>query len=264
MQNYIQRGLTYAAEEKMAAVILQLDTPGGNISTMDAIIQKILASPVPVIVYVAPQGAVAASAGTLITLAGSLAAMAPDTAIGAASPVGASGQDLGQTMQAKVMEILTAQARSLAEQRGDAAVKLVQSAIETAKAASASEALAANLVDYIALDVPDLLRQADGAQITLQEQPATLQLTNAQTVPLNPSAVEQVLALLTDANLVFLLLVLGAWALLVELSSPGGWVAGFTGTVSILLATYGLGILPHQLVRYPVHAAGLHPVHCGY
>lgn len=244
MQNYIQRGLTYARDDKMAAVVLQLNTPGGNITTMDGIIQDILASPVPVIVYVAPNGSVAASAGTLITLAGSLAAMAPETAIGAASPVGASGEDLGETMQAKVKEMLTAQARSLAERRGDRAVKLVQSAIESAKAATASEALKAGLVDYIAVDVPDLLRQADGASITLQGQSAVLKLTGAQVVPLNPSAVEQVLALLTDANLVFLLLVFGAWALLVEISSPGGWVAGFTGAVCVLLAVYGLGLLP--------------------
>ncbi|HEY5901760.1 MAG TPA: NfeD family protein, partial [Anaerolineales bacterium] len=201
-------------------------------------------SAVPVVVYVAPRRAWAGSAGTLITLAGHAAAMAPETVIGAASPVGSGGEDLGVTMQRKEKEALKAIARSLAERRGPEAVKLAEATIEDAKAVSATEALKAGLVDFIATDVNDLLRQLNGFTVHTAAGSRVLQTSGARTEPLGVSFIEQLLLMLTDPNISFLLIAIGLQAILIEISSPGGWVAGFIGVVCLALATYGMGVLP--------------------
>src|SRR3990172_2101373 len=163
---YLDRGLKQAAgtagEGGAAVVILQIDTPGGSIDVMNRMVQAIRGSPVPVVVYVAPRGAIAGSAGTILVLAGHAAAMAPETAIGAASPVGAQGEDLGQTLAAKTREIMKATARTLAGWRGAAALELAQATIDEAAAASSQEALAVGMIDVIAEDPEDLLRQLNG------------------------------------------------------------------------------------------------------
>lgn len=244
MVGYIERGLAAAADRQAEFVILRLNTPGGSIDLMNEIIQDIRGSQIPVIVYVAPRGAIAGSAGTLITLAGHQAAMAPETAIGAASPVGAQGEDIGETMEAKVKEILKATARSLAESRGPDAVQLAEATIENARAASATEALNAGLIDYVAANTDDLLEQLDGAVIQVDGREVTLQTRGVVVQPIEASFVEEALQLLTNPNIVLLLLTIGVQAILIELSSPGGWIAGFIGVVALLLAIYGLGVLP--------------------
>ena len=244
MQEYIQRGLGVAESRNADLVILQLDTPGGNIDTMNNIVQEIRDSRIPVVVYVTPRGAMAASAGTMITLAGHASAMAPETIIGAASPVGGQGEDLGETLKAKEIEALKATARTLAERRSKEAIALAESAIEEAKAASANEALKAGLVDFIATDLDDLLAQLDGFEVHLADGPRTLETTDATTETVEASFIEQLLAMLTNPNVVFLLITIGAQAIFIELGSPGGWVAGFIGVVCLALAGYGLGWLP--------------------
>ncbi|KAF0106534.1 MAG: hypothetical protein FD146_2542 [Anaerolineaceae bacterium] len=244
MQVYLSRGLDAAEQQGAEAVILQLNTPGGGITPMLQMVEDIRASKVPVIVYVSPRGAWAASAGTVITLAGHAAAMAPETVIGAASPVGGQGEDLGVTEQAKVTEIMKATVRSLAERRGPEAVALAEATIETAKAVSSSEALEAGLVDFIASDLDDLLAQLDGYTVEMADGPRTLHTAGLPVESLAISFIESLLQLLVDPNIVFLLLSIGVQAILIEFSSPGGWVAGFTGVVCLALAVYGLGILP--------------------
>jgi membrane-bound serine protease (ClpP class) len=186
----------------------------------------------------------AGSAGTVITLAGHAAAMAPETAIGAASPVGPQGEDIPQTEAAKVKEIMKATVRALAERRGPTAIALAQDTIESARAVSNTEAHQAGLVDFIAADTPDLLRQLDGFKVVTADGEHVLHTAGLPTRPLSLSIIEQLLQVLTNPNIVFLLLTLGVQAVLIEISSPGGWVAGFIGVVSLALATYGLGILP--------------------
>jgi len=193
---------------------------------------------------VAPRGAMAGSAGTMLVLAGHAAAMAPETAVGAASPVGPQGEDLGQTLAAKTREILKATARTLAAWRGEQALALAQATIDEAAAASSQEALDAGMIDVIATDLDDLLRQLDGRTVQLAGEPLVLHLAQARTQTLPPTLVETLLQALTNPNLVFLLLSLGLQALLIELSHPGGWVAGFIGVVALALGAYGLGILP--------------------
>ncbi len=243
MVGYIERGITQASRRDAEALILLLDTPGGSIDLMNRIVQAIRASEVPVIVYVSPRGAIAGSAGTIITLAGHVAAMAPETAIGAASPVGGQGEDLGETIATKEKEILKATVRSLTAERGAEATALAEATIEEARAASAVEALNVGLIDVIADNVPDLLECVDGRQVRIGEG-RILHTVGAEVVQVPQRFIEKFLHVLTNPNIVFLLLTVGVQAILIEISSPGGWVAGFIGVVCLALGTYGLGILP--------------------
>jgi membrane-bound serine protease (ClpP class) len=244
LAGYIARGINEADARNAEAVIILLDTPGGDVNVTLGIIQDIRTADVPVIVYVGPPGAKAASAGLLVTLAGHLAAMAPDTAIGASSPVGPQGQDLPETEQAKVEGYLSAQARSLAERRGTEAVEVANAAVLEARAVSASEALAVNLVDFIARDTDDLLAQLDGAEVEVNGRPRTLNTSNPLLTRIPMNQVERILLILTDPNIVFMLLSFGLVAIIVEIRSPGGWVAGAFGTIALGLSLYGLGVLP--------------------
>jgi membrane-bound serine protease (ClpP class) len=244
MISYIERGIDTAEENGAEALIIQLDTPGGQVDLMGEVVRTILDAGVPVVVYVWPPGAYAASAGTLITLAGHVAAMAPGTTIGAASPVGSQGEDLGETMESKIKEDLKAQARALAEHRGEEAMAWAESAIEEAKAATAQEALEMNVIDFVAEDLQDLMEQMDGHQVTVRGEEMTLQTAGARTDDLPMNFIEQVLHTITNPTIAFLLLSLGPTAILFELSSPGGYVAGIVGVICLLLGFYAVGVLP--------------------
>jgi membrane-bound serine protease (ClpP class) len=243
-QEYLARGIKTAEQTGAEVIILQLNTPGGSLGPMQNMAEAIRASSVPVVVFVTPNGAWAASAGTVITLAGHAAAMSPETAIGAASPVGSGGTDLSTTEETKVKEAMKALVRSYTERRGAEATALAESTIESAVAVSATEALNAHLVDFIANNTGDLLNQLDGYSVQMADGPRTLHTAGAMTQSLEMSLIENLLQLLVDPNFVFILLSIGAQAILIELSSPGGWVAGFIGVVCLALAAYGLGVLP--------------------
>ncbi len=247
MVSYIERSLDIARQDSADLIVIQLNTPGGSISLMNEIIQILRSSEIPIVIYVTPRGAMAGSAGTLITLAGHASAMAPETTIGAASPVGSQGEDIGETMEAKEKEILRATVRSLAARRPPEAIDLAEDTIQNAKAASSSEALDVGLVDFIAADLNDLLRQLDGYSVVVLDEELTLSTQNIRVkdVPLTP--VEEALHLLTNPNIVFLLLSIGVQAILIEISSPGGWVAGTIGVVCLALVIYSFGILPINL-----------------
>ncbi|MGD8463555.1 MAG: nodulation protein NfeD [Anaerolineae bacterium] len=244
MISYIERGIETAESDGAEVLIIQLDTPGGQTDLMNKVVQALLDANVPTVVYVSPPGAYAASAGTLITLAAHIAAMAPSTTIGAASPVGSQGEDLGETLETKVKEDLKAQARALAGRRGEQAADWAESAIEEAKAATAQEALEMGVIDFVARDLEDLLEQMDGLQVEVQDQPVVLQTAGAtvQEVPMN--FVEQFLHIITNPTIAFILLTVGINAILFELSSPGGYAAGIIGALCLLLAFYALGVLP--------------------
>ena len=243
MVEYLNRGIQRAEANNAELVVFELNTPGGSIDLMNEIIQDIRASRTPVVVYISPRGAMAGSAGTLITLAAHASAMAPETTIGAASPVGSQGEDLGKTIESKEKNILKATVRSLAADRPENAISTAEEMIESAKAVSAKEALEIGLVDFIAVDLNDLLRQLNRYSVQLAEGERTLHTTNAEVVTIEPSFIEQILAILTNPNVVFLLMTIGVQAIIIEISSPGGWAAGFTGVVCLALAFYGLGVL---------------------
>lgn len=241
---YIARGIDEADRRNAEAVIIVLDTPGGSVDVTTNIVQDIRNSDVPVIVFVGPRGAEAASAGLLITLAGHVAAMAPETAIGATSPVGAQGEDLGQTLQQKAEQIISAEVRGLAERRGPEAVTLAEQAVTEARAVTSNEALDAHLIDFVVEDVGELLAKLDGFQVEVNGATRTLHTRNASIVTISMNPVEQVLSVLTDPNIVFLLLSLGTTLIIIEAWTPGGWAAGTTGVICLGLALYGLGVLP--------------------
>lgn len=244
MLNYLERGLAEAQAQNASLVIVRLNTPGGQVDLMEQMVSAIRNSSTPVVVYVAPRGAIAGSAGTLITLAGHVSAMAPETAIGAASPVGGQGENLESTIETKAKEALKAQARALAEKRGPEAIALAEATIQDAKAVTAAEARVANLIDLIADDVPDLLDQLDERTVEVNGRPRTLLTRNLSVVELPMSPLEYVLNLLVNPNLVFILLALGTQAIIIEFWTPGGWVAGFFGVVCLTLGLYGLGLMP--------------------
>ncbi len=243
MLEYIKRGIETAEQRNAEVVVIELNTPGGSIETMLEIITAIRASEVPVVVYVAPKNAIAGSAGAMITMSGHASAMAPESSIGASSPISSSGENLNSTAEEKAKEITKAAIRPFVTPRGENALKLAEAMIDEAKAATADEALEVGLIDFIADDTEDLLQHLDGFTVQLEGGPLTLETNGIEVQPLKMSFIEQLLLMLTDPNIAFLLLAIGVQAVLIELSSPGGWVAGFIGAVCLTLAAYGMGVL---------------------
>ena len=243
MLSYISRGVARAEDSGVEAVVVVLDTPGGSVTLMEDVVKAIRASTVPVVVYIAPPGAMAASAGTVITLAAHVAAMAPETSIGAASPVGGEGQDRGETSEKKVKEILKAQARGLAMRRGEDAVAWAEQAIDEAKAASADEALELGVIDFVASDLDDLLAQMDGFVVTVMGDEITLRTAGATREEVSLNFLERLMHAVTDPTIAVILMTIGVNALIYELAAPGGYVAGIIGVVCLGLGLYGLGRL---------------------
>ena len=243
MAAYFERLVEEGEQQGVTAVVIILNTPGGGVNTTLEIVQTFRTSNVPVIIYVAPNGAQAASAGSFITAAAHIAAMAPETVVGAASPVDGSGADLEETLYRKAVEDLKATMRNLTERRGEEAAKLAESMIEESRAVTANEALEAAFIDVVAADLPDLLRQVDGLTVQVNNRDVTLQTASAAQQPFDMSAVERVLHALSNPVLISILLSIGPLAIIVEFYNPGGWVAGFTGVVCLVLGLYGLGIV---------------------
>ncbi len=243
LAEYIDRTISDAEASGAAAVVLQLDTPGGSVDITKQITQRMTSATVPVIVYVAPRGAHAASAGTFVTLAGHLAGMAPGSSIGAASPISSEGTDLQATAKAKETNVLVADIKNLAARRGDKAVAWAEKAVAEAAAATADEALAMGVIDVIAQDIPDLLRQLDGKTVTVAGQEVKLQLRDRPIEETSLSPIQGFLNTITNPTLAAILLTIGLNAILFELSNPGGYISGVIGVICLLMALYALGQL---------------------
>ena len=241
LRQYLSAAIEDAQVEGAEAVILRLDTPGGSVNVTKQIVQEMLASPVPVVVYVAPSAAQAGSAGTFITLAGHVAAMAPGSSIGAASPVGGQGEEIGETMQAKVVNILSADIENLAARRGEEAVEWAVAAVQEAAAATATRALELGVIDFIAADVPDLLEQMDGFVITVQGEERTLRTADARIGPRALSPLQEFLNFISNPTVATILLTLGSIGLIAEIYNPGTFIPGMIGLISLLLGLYSLG-----------------------
>lgn len=258
LEDYLRSAIEDATAQDAQAVVLELDTPGGSVDVTKSINQMILASPVPVIVYVAPSGAQAGSAGTFITLAAHVAAMAPGTSIGAASPVGSSGEEIDETLAAKVTNILSADIENLATRRGDAAVEWALAAVTEARAATAAQALTLGVIDFVAFDVTDLLNQANGFTVTMQGgETRTLQTANAVVIEEEMTWVQRFLNFITNPTVATLLITLGTAGLLAEVWNPGTWVPGVIGGISLLLGLYALGQLDANFAGLALMGLGL-------
>jgi len=263
--DYVERALSAAKPGAVGLVILRMNTPGGLDTSMRAIIKAILASPVPVATYVAPNGARAASAGTYIAYASAIAAMAPSTNIGAATPIQLGGTpllpadqkqqkqdqkdkadktgDSGDAETRKIVNDAVAYIRGLAALNGRNADWAVE-AVRSAASLPAAEALALNVIDVIADDVPDLLRKIDGRTATVAGKPQHVATAGLDIVAAPPGSRTEFLALLTNPNVAFILMLIGVYGLILEFFNPGAVAPGLIGTICLLLALYALALLP--------------------
>ena len=247
VNDYIARGIRLAEQDRADAVVIRLNTPGGDLSSMTKIMEQLENARVPVIVYVWPRGGMAASAGTLILLAAHGAAMAPRTTIGAAHPVTITGgeETVSPEMMEKVVNVMAEHAALFAKRRGEAAVEWAERAIRESATAGPEEALEMGVIDLIAADMDELLQGFDGRTVTLGDgMTVTFHTADAaiREIPLSP--IERLLQVLINPNVAFILLTIGVQAILIELASPGGWVAGFIGVLCLALAAYAMGVLP--------------------
>ena len=246
MAQYVDRAISSAEENGAAAVVLEIDTPGGLTTAMDDIIESILTSEVPVIAYVAPNGARAASAGVFITYAAHVAAMAPGTRIGSASPVlldGSGATTSDDTMTAKVTNDAVSQIKNLAALR-DRNAEWAEEAVREAVNITADEALQLDVVDLVAPDLETLLADIDGRTVEVADGPVTLATASASVRAVEMGWLDQLLQLLADPTVAYILLSLGSLGLILELSNPGSVVPGVVGGLCLLLALYSLGTLP--------------------
>ena len=240
----IERALDHAAAMKADAVLIELSTPGGVMTSMREIMQKIVESPVPVIIYVTPSGSRAASAGFFILESADVAAMAPGTNTGAAHPVGPFGGDIQGAMGEKVMNDAAALMRSFVSKRGRN-VEIAESTVRQSKSFTENEALSQNLINYVARDEQDLFRQIATKPIKrFNGDSMTLNLMGKAEQLLEPTLKEQVLGFLMDPDIAFVLLAIGALALYTEFNHPGAVWPGTVGIVFIVLAVFALHLLP--------------------
>ena len=247
---YIGRAIEQARQTNADAVLIELRTPGGLVDSTRAIVAKILASPVPVIVYVAPPGARAASAGFFILEAADVAAMAPGTNTGAAHPVTFGGEKMDETMKQKLENDSAAFMRSFVVPRGRN-VTLAEAAVRESKSWTDKEALDQHLIDYIARDEKDLFQQMKGKPIKrFDGKTITLDLVDARVIELPMTLRQRILDFLLDPNIAFLVLAVGALALYAEFNHPGAVLPGVVGVVFILLALFALNLLPTRYAAF--------------
>jgi membrane-bound serine protease (ClpP class) len=240
---YLSRGIDAAAAQHAAAVVIEMDTPGGLLTSMRAMTSKILASPVPVIVFVAPTGARAGSAGFFLLEAADIAAMAPGTNAGAAHPV-VEGAKIDDTMKMKLENDASAFLRSYTSRRGRNP-SAAEDAVRQSKSYTEKEAKDLGLIDVIAPDIPSLLNQVDGRTVTrFDGSTVVLHTRNAIQVDVNPTVRERVLDWLMDPNLAVLILVLGGLLIYIEFNAPGTIIPGALGTLFVLLSLFALNLLP--------------------
>src|SRR6266478_5323904 len=241
---YIGRALTEAQRNKDKALLIELNTPGGLLESTRNIIEKITAAPVPVIIYVTPGGSRAASAGFFILESADVAAMAPGTNTGAAHPVTIGGGKVDDVMKEKMENDAAALMRSVVSKRGRN-VDVAESTVRQSKSFTEQEALSQKLIDYIATDEQDLLKQMQGKTVKrFDGKTITLNLANESIRPFDMTLKQRILAFIMDPNIAFILLAIGALSLYAEFNHPGAVVPGTVGVVFILLAVFALNLLP--------------------
>ncbi len=240
---YLSRALDVAADREAALVLVLLDTPGGLLDSTREMVEAIFASPIPVAVYTWPSGAQAASAGTFVLAAGHVAAMAPSTNVGAASPVDPSGEDLPDTLASKATQDAAAFLRSIADERGRNAEALEATVLDSASY-SAPEALDLDVIDLIATGFEDLFAQIDGRSVEVAGSFQALEVEGLSTRAIDRNLVERFLGVIANPNIALLLLSIGGFGILIEFFNPGGWVAGIFGLIALALAFVALGNLP--------------------
>ncbi len=240
---FVTRGIKQAETSKHTMVIIRLDTPGGLDPSMRSIVKAILNAQLPVVVYVAPRGARAASAGVMITIAAHVAAMAPQTNIGAAHPVTAGGKEISKTMSEKVVNDMVAYARGIAKERGRNA-DWVEKAIRESVSITGDVAVKNNVVDVVARDIDELLGLLDGREIVLDKGKVTLGTKGLQLVYFTPGWRDRVLNTISNPNIAYILMMIGLAGIYFELAHPGAIFPGVIGAISLILAFFSFQTLP--------------------
>ena len=246
---YVSRALSRAEADNAEVVVITIDTPGGLLDSTRDIVEEIFASQVPVVVYVSPSGAQAASAGTFITVAGHVAAMASATNIGAASPVGGGGEDLPDTLESKARQDAAAFLRSIGDRTGRNPEALEATVLE-ARSYTASEALDEGIIDLLADDIDDLLASLDGRTVTVDGSETVLETAGLAVRDIEKTALEQFLDIISNPDIAFLLLSIGGLGIIIELYSPGLLGPGIVGLIALALAFVALGHLPVNWVGF--------------
>lgn len=237
--NHLADAVDRADREGLEALVVELDTPGGLVTSMRDIVQTFLNAPLPVIVYVSPRGADAGSAGTFITLAAHVAAMAPATTIGAATPVDMEGGEVGD----KIVENAAAFARTIAEERGRD-VDFAVDAVRDGRSITAAEALEVGAIDLIVADLDELLEEIDGTTVEVRDDEVTLATADAGLTELDMPWARRILQRLADPNLAFVFMSIGTIAIVYEVANPGLGAGGIIGAVMLVLAFFALSVLP--------------------
>jgi membrane-bound serine protease (ClpP class) len=243
VDDFIRESIARAKSNGARALVIQLDTPGGLLSSTRTIVKEILGAPVPVIVYVAPSGAGAGSAGVFITMSAHIAAMAPGTNIGAAHPVASGGQEVKGVMGEKIENFTASFSETIARQRGRNAEWAIQ-AVRKSVSITEKEALKLNVIDIVAKDMNDLLKQADGRKVDLDGRQETLALKDAEVIRHEMNLKQRVINTIADPNIAYLLLMAGILGLYMEFSHPGVIFPGVAGAVCLILALISLQVLP--------------------
>ncbi len=241
--DYIERGISQAEENGATVCIIELDTPGGLLDSTEKIVQSIMNADVPIVVYVSPKGAWAASAGTFITLSGHIAAMTPGTTIGAAHPVAGGGEEIPEDQMQKIVEFSAKWMRTIAEERGRN-MEEAELAVRESKSFSDVDALEYNLIDLRADNLEDLISQIDGWEVTLANgEEVVIDTADYVQTRNEMNAIEQFLHTISDPNIAYILFTLATIGLITEISNPGLVFPGVAGGISLFLAFYSLGVL---------------------
>ncbi|MDY7018726.1 MAG: nodulation protein NfeD [Chloroflexota bacterium] len=244
--DYIDRGIAHAEEQNATAVIIELNTPGGLLNSTEDIVGKIMNANVPVVVYVSPKGAWAASAGTFITLSGHVAAMTPGTTIGAAHPVSGSGEEIPEDQMKKIVEFSAKWMRSIAEERGRN-MEEAELAVTESKSFTDVDALENNLIDLRAESLEELISQINGRKVILAGgREVTIDTSGYGTSRNEMNAIERFLQIISDPNIAYILFTLATIGLITEISNPGMIFPGVIGGISLFMAFYALGVLEAQ------------------
>jgi len=257
--NYIDDGISRAEDANAAVCIIELDTPGGLLDTTEDIVQSILNADVPVVVYVYPRGAWAASAGTFITLSANIAAMAPSTTIGAAHPVSGSGEEIPEDQMKKITEFAAKWMKTIAENRGRN-IEEAQLAVTESKSFTDNDALSAGLIDLRADTLESLLNQINGREVTLANgATVTIDITEYELIRDEMGFIENFLHAISDPNIAYILLSLATLGITAEIFNPGLIFPGVLGSICLLMAFYSLGVLPvnYAGILFIVLAIGL-------
>ena len=239
----LTRGIKAAEDRGTSLVIIQLDTPGGLLASMKTMVKTIMNSSVPVVVFVSPKGAGAASAGVLLTVSAHIAAMAPGTNIGAAHPVSGDGQDIGETMEEKVVNDMASYGRGIAKERGRNA-EWVEKAVRESVSITADEAVDKNVIDLVATDMDELLKSIDGREVSVKSGTVKLDTKNLKKVYYEPRTIDEILMLISDPTIMAILFSIGLLGLGFEITHPGAIFPGVIGAISLILAFYSMQTLP--------------------